>query len=78
MLSIFALFIMELIAFRWGSAKLAALGLSHGYTIYCARSSFEAYLLFQIRTDTMSAADMRLMVLSQAPKLSDLARRRLD
>jgi zinc transporter 1/2/3 len=30
MLSIFVLFIVEIIAFRWGSAKLAALGISHG------------------------------------------------
>jgi hypothetical protein len=29
MLGIFALFIVEIIAFRWGSAKLAAIGISH-------------------------------------------------
>ncbi len=30
LLSIFVIFIVELIAFRWGTAKLAKLGLSHG------------------------------------------------
>lgn len=30
MLSLFSIFIVELIAFRWGTAKLAALGIKHG------------------------------------------------
>lgn len=30
MLSIFLIFLVEIIAFRWGTAKLAALGISHG------------------------------------------------
>lgn len=30
LLSIFTIFGVELIAFRWGSAKLAALGIQHG------------------------------------------------
>jgi zinc transporter 1/2/3 len=30
MFSIFAIFIMEIIAFRWGTAKLQALGIKHG------------------------------------------------
>jgi hypothetical protein len=39
MLSIFALFIVELIAFRWGTAKLARLGKSHGMWQYTSLSS---------------------------------------
>lgn len=30
MLSIFLIFIVEIIAFRWGTAKLAAIGMEHG------------------------------------------------
>ena len=30
LISIFGIFIVEIIAFRWGTAKLAKLGLSHG------------------------------------------------
>jgi hypothetical protein len=30
LLSIFSIFIVELVAFRWGTAKLAALGVRHG------------------------------------------------
>ena len=30
LLSIFAIFLLELVAFRWGTAKLAKLGKTHG------------------------------------------------
>ena len=30
LLSIFAIFIIELIAFRWGTSKLAAIDMTHG------------------------------------------------
>jgi len=32
MLSLFSIFIVELVAFRWGTAKLSALGIAHGMT----------------------------------------------
>ena len=32
MFSLFSIFIVELVAFRWGTAKLAKLGVVHGMT----------------------------------------------
>lgn len=50
MLSLFGIFIIELIAFRVGSAKLAALGMKHGK--FVTLQSVDRYSLLQIPTDT--------------------------
>jgi hypothetical protein len=40
MLSIFVIFIVELVAFRWGTSKLAALGMTHGAFGKCRMLKF--------------------------------------
>jgi zinc transporter 1/2/3 len=43
MLSIFFIFIVELVAFRWGTSKLAALGLTHGAFRICRMLKISPY-----------------------------------
>lgn len=44
MLSIFAIFIIELIAFRWGTAKLRSIGKAHGMLTFSAFFSLDDVL----------------------------------
>jgi hypothetical protein len=44
MLSIFSIFILEIIAFRWGTAKLAVLGIKHGKSAMLSRIHQDSHI----------------------------------
>jgi len=46
--SIFAIFFVELIAFRWGTAKLTALNMGHGEEPYKCNASLFAHFILKI------------------------------
>jgi len=61
LLSIFLIFIVELVAFRWGTAKLAQLGVSHG-EFYLLLGEGLLKLIYHLKTHMDTILDPTLLM----------------
>lgn len=60
MLSLFSIFIVELVSFRWGTAKLSALNVAHGTEIITSEGGSGGAILFE-KTDSESAVQATIV-----------------